>query len=73
MPIPTVLINIIVGVKSGCSPAIKPLNAIGKLNKKPMTIPLIAQWPMRQQLMPMAKPIRVRLAIIWAAIGQASS
>ncbi len=72
MPRTIVPVNIWSGVICSFGSAMRPLKARGRLNNAPITRPCIDQWCIERQLMPMTKPMRVRLAIIWRMTGVGS-
>jgi hypothetical protein len=62
--------NILVLLYSGFAGAINPLKARGILNINPIINPCIDQCTKERQLIPIANPISVRLAIICNATGR---
>ncbi len=60
--------KIMLVLNSGFSGAINPLNASGRLKRNPKSIPCNAQF-IRKVLIPIARPIKVLLAIICTLTG----
>lgn len=70
---PTVKKNMALAENSGFSGAAITANPLGKLKTKPITNPCIVQCFILNRLMPIAKPINVRLSMMLKAINSGNS